>query len=555
MVRHLLFILTLALTSPHEVRTQFPPPATPRPVPVDAVEVDSLWRHAAALAGDAFEGRGTGTPGGMRAARYIAAELARLGLRPLGADAGFLLPVPMHASRPGNASQLIVHRGASLDTLQLGEDYLLAKTGAQTLVPKPVRMVFVGYGIVAPEHDYNDYQNIDVTDAVVVYLSGEPDSDDDRYFSGRRSTLHSNPEMKQRIAFTRGARGSIMLLHPRDEQSRMWHEWRRDYAFTDVSLPISVPSHLSIVLRFDCAAPLFEDSGIVLDDVVRMDAEHRIRSLPLRAQVSFSGVFDEREFTAPNVVGMLPGTDPLLEDSYLLLSAHYDHLGIGPTVRGDSIYNGLVDNALGTAAVIELARVFSHPVFRPRRSLVFLLTTGEEYGLLGSRFYCAQPPVPLFRTIANVNVDGLAVTDTFDDIVGIGSEYSSLRQHLEQTASDLDLTVSDLPDDVTLLEAFSASDQSAFALAGIPSLLLMEGRAYRNLGPEEGFRRFVEWGSTRYHTPFDDVGQPVNREAIAQHARIIAAFVSRVANTFEEPQWTSGSHFINARLQSLAEER
>jgi hypothetical protein len=523
---------------------------------MDALSVDSLWRHAARLADDAFEGRGTGERGGRLAARYLAEELRRIGAVPLDADSSYMQQVPMHGSRPLPRSRLLLaHPEQGEVLLGLGTDYLLYKGGAQTFIPRPLRMVFVGYGIVAPEYDYNDYQNVDVADAIVVFLSGEPESEDPDYFLGRRNTIYSIPEMKQRIAFSRGARGSVMLPLPRSDGAYSWEDWQRIFAFEDVSLPIMVPSHLSALMRLETAATLFDGSGYSLDDVLEMDALHRIRSFPLRTQLSFTGVFDERDFLAPNIVGLLPGSDPMLRDSYLLLSAHYDHLGVGPVVHGDSIYNGFVDNALGTAAVLELARVFSDPGHRPKRSIVLLLTTAEEKGLVGSQYYSAQPMVPLHKTIANVNIDGLAIIDTFDDVVGVGGEYSTLQRHLERIASELGMTVSALPEEVDIMEAFASSDQSAFALAGIPSILLMEGRKYRNLGPEEGFRRFLEWGRTRYHSPFDDTAQPVDRDALLQHLGILAAYVAGVANTFEPPQWIRGSKYINARLQSLAEER
>lgn len=522
---------------------------------MDALSTDSLWRHATILASNEFEGRGTGEPGGARAAEYLVQEFRRLGVSPLGAQGDYRQYVPLHGSRPLPESELIVYHSGKPDTLRLSSDYLLYKSGAQTFTPKPLRLVFVGYGILAPEFDYNDYQNVDVTDAIVVFLSGEPESEDPDYFAGGKNTVYSIPEMKQRIAFSRGARGSVMLPLPRVDGANKWEDWQEIFAFEDVILPISVPSHLSVLMRIESAAQLFDEAGYSLDDVLIMDAQHRIRSFPLRTKLSFTGVFEERDFVSPNIIGVIPGSDPMLRASYLLLSAHYDHLGIGPVLEGDSIYNGLVDNALGTAAVLELARVFSDSVHRPKRSLVLLLTTAEEKGLIGSQFYCSQPLVPLHKTIANINIDGLAIVDTFDDIVGVGGEFSTLQTQLERLATGLDLTVSGLPEQIDIVEAFSSSDQSAFALAGIPSILLMEGHKYRNLGSDEGLRRFIEWGRTRYHSPFDDSAQPVNREALLQHVRVIAAYVQSVANTYEPPQWLSGSKYINARLQSMAEER
>ena len=522
---------------------------------MERLSTDSLLRHAHVLAHDSLGGRGTGTAGERAAAAYIASELARTGIRPAGDDSTWFQQFPLHASLPLAESRLsIVSEGAAHE-LTLWEDYVLYKTGAQTFLPKPLRLVFVGYGIIAPEFDYNDYYNVDVEGAIVVSLSGEPRSEDPDYFNGLWPTIHSIPEMKQRVALSRGARGSITIPLPRDDQGFTWKDWRRIFSFEDVRLPITVPGHLSVLLRRERCDLLFAGSGRSMQDVLRMDSTNTIRSFPLASRAKFSGVFRQRDFLTANVVGVLEGQDPLLKDSYIVLSAHYDHLGRGPAVDGDSIYNGFVDNALGTAAVLELARVLTAEDVMLRRSVVFLLVTGEEKGLLGSQYYCRNPVAPLHRTTANLNVDGLAIIDTFDDVVGVGAEFSTLQTHLLRIAYELGLAVSDLPPEVDIQEAFSRSDQIAFAQVGIPSILIMEGRQYRNIADEEGLRKFIEWGRTHYHRPSDDAQQPVNDEAVRQHATVLLAYLAGLANTYEPPQWVTGARYINARLQSLAEER
>lgn len=554
-MRITLSILLLLLLCPHGLPAQQQLVTSDVQAAMERLSADSLLRHARILAGDAFEGRGTGTRGEHEAARYIARELARFGVLPMGGDSTFLQQFPLHASRPLAESRLRLRVDGAPHELTLWDDYLLYKTGAQTFIPQPLRMVFVGYGIVAPEFDYNDYLNINVENAVVVFLSGEPQSDDPGYFNGSWPSIHSIPEMKQRVALARGARGSITIPLPREEQGFTWEDWRRIFSFEDVRLPITVPGHLSVLLRLERCPLLFAGSRYSLQDVLEMDSLGTVRSFTLDTQICFSGVFRQRDFLAANVVGMLEGRDPLLRDSYVVCSAHYDHLGIGPAADGDSIYNGFVDNALGTAAVLELARVLSAGDVTLRRSIIFLLVTGEEKGLLGSQYYCSNPVVPLHRTVANLNIDGLAIIDTFDDVVGVGGDFSTLQTHLLRIAYELDMSVSDLPPEVDIQDAFSRSDQIAFAQVGIPSILVMEGTQYRNLPPGEGFARFIEWGRRHYHMPSDDPDQPVDDAAVQQHAAVLLAYLAGLANTYEPPQWVTGARYINARLQSLAEER
>jgi len=437
---------------------------------------------------------------------------------------------------------------------ELGKDYVLYNSGAQTFVPRPVPLVFVGYGIIAPEFDYNDYQALDVEGKIVVLLSGEPPSSDANYFDGSRPTAYSYPEVKQRLATSRGARGSIMIPNPREETGRDWRYWRQQFAFEDVTLLYNVTANLSVLMAPAAAEKLFDDAPVSLEQVYEMDETNNIRSFSLKAAASFRGNFQQRDFVAANVIGMIEGVDPQLKDSYAIISAHYDHLGIGPAVEGDSIYNGVFDNAIGVAAVLEIARAFSLSA-TPKRSVIFLFLTGEEKGLLGATYYVDHPVAPLHKTVANVNVDGVALFDTFNDIGGVGGEFSTLSDALQQTVSDLRIRVSTIPPVFAGSGSFTRSDQIVFARAGIPAILLMEGSDYRHTSRPEGVKRMIEWGEHIYHSPFDDLQQPMNFVAAQQHVEILLAFCRLLAESASAPEWKTGAPFINARLRSIAEKR
>ena len=338
---------------------------------------DKIMAHTTYLGSDQLEGRGTGRKGGALAATYLAEEMRAMGLQPVGDDRSFFQRIPMQGSFPLASSRLQISRGRKSWQFSLGHDYLLYEMGSQTHIPQPVPLVFAGYGVVAPEYDYNDYQDIDVEGAVVVVLDGEPLSEDPQWFEGVRPTIHSLPKLKQRIAASRGALGCIVIPTSR-EDNRPWSYWVTTFEFEHVVLPYQVPANLSLLWNPAKAEILFQGARYSFDQVLAMDSGGLTRSFSLQTRISFQGRFREREFTAVNVSGLLPGSDPLLRDSFLIVSAHYDHLGIGPPLKGDTIYNGVVDNALGVGAVMEMARVFKGLTRPPRRSILFLLLTGKK---------------------------------------------------------------------------------------------------------------------------------------------------------------------------------
>jgi Zn-dependent M28 family amino/carboxypeptidase len=235
-----------------------------------------------------------------------------------------------------------------------------------------------------------------------------------------------------------------------------------------------------------------------------------------------------------------------------VVSAHYDHLGRGPEVAGDTIYNGVVDNALGVAGVLEIARVLAESGRRPRRPVIFLFTTGEEHGLLGSQFFLDHPPLPVGRMVANVNLDGLAFNAAFADLIGVGAELSTLGPTLERVAKGLGLALAPAPEAFLDSESFARSDQQIFAERGVPAILVNEGFSWRGRSRDEAIRATLRWLREVYHSPADDLEQPLDWEAARQHAGVLAAFVYAVADEVEEPSWRPGAPFAYERMLSRA---
>jgi hypothetical protein len=504
------------------------------------------------LADDSLEGRGTGTRGEHLAASYIAAEFQKYGLKPAGTGNSFFQNIPMHGSTPLPSSELIVYNNFRSSALQLSSDYLLYKSGQQTFTPVPLQLVFVGFGITAPEYDYNDYHEIDVEGKIVVFLDGEPESDNIDFFNAEAPTIYSYPISKQRLALSRGAAGSIIIPV---NKNLNWTKNIQDFSFEDVNLAYSASNNLSIMINPDIASILFEDSEFSFSKVLQMKEEKKITSFALNTKLSFRGNYIQRDFVAKNIVGMVEGSDSDLKDNYLLISAHYDHLGTGPVINGDSIYNGALDNAIGVSVLLELAKNFASLNIHPKRSIIFLALTGEEKGLLGSIYYTDNPVVPLYKSIANINIDGIALFRDFLSVVGVGSGYSTLNKYLTDAASKFGIIVEDIPPEFNQFEAFNQSDQLSFASAGIPSILVLEGLKNKNKTKDEVSNAFINYIVNRYHSPQDDLNLDIDFIAATQHAKLIFDFAFSLLNNEEVPEWNSGSPYINARLRSIAEKK
>ncbi len=521
----------------------------------DLISKDSIKNHIEILGSDEFEGRGTGQQGGRKAALYLAKHFENYGLKKIGDNNSYFQLIPMHSNKPLKESELVFYKENETAKLELFDDYVLFKTGGQTFIPSPLEMMFAGYGIIAPEYDYNDYTELDVENKIVVVLDGEPLSENPNFFNANFKTVYSNPESKIRLAFSRGARGIIIIPNPMKDNFFNWQNIKQQFLFDDISLAYFASSILGVIMNPEKSEMLFKNSPFSLNDVFKMDLNGKIKSFPLSTKLSFDGKFIGKDFISNNVIGLLEGSDSKLKDEYLIVSAHYDHLGIGTPVKGDSIYNGVFDNAAGSAALLEICRVISLMDAKPKRSILFTLLTGEEHGLLGSTYYTDRPVVPLYKTVANINIDGLASFDEFNSVIGIGQKYSTLSKYLNETAKSNGLSVVSIPSIFETSEAFNRSDQIAFAKAGVPSILILEAPDYKNLTEEEGIERIIRFQELIYHTPFDDLSLSINYDAALQHVKFLTQFIINVANSDSVPEWNDNSPFINARLRSKAEKR
>jgi hypothetical protein len=520
---------------------------------------DSFMRHLNFLGNDLFEGRAPGTLGGNLAAKYTALEFDYLKLKPVADNDSYYQNIPFHSFKPLYTSQLKLIVDNNVIDLNLNSDYLLYQSGESTFLIRPVPLVFVGYGISAPEFNYDDYKDIDVEGKIVVMIEGEPishdpehlDGDYASYFDGDYPTIYSVPEAKQRIALSKGAKGTIIIPLPRENNTQFWNSQTNIFSFATLMLASTPSTSLDLLFNPDRANLLFSGSNYSLDSIYMFHRNLKMKSFNLSTKLTFKGDFLHRDFVSPNIIGLLEGSDPVLKNSYVIVSAHYDHLGIGPAVNGDSIYNGVFDNAVGVAGLLEIARNFSEKHFTNKRSLLFILTTAEESGLLGSYYYTQNPIVPLYKTIASINIDGIAAFDNFKSIIGVGTEYSTLGMYLEKIAGERKLIIRNIPPEFASFGAYAKSDQHSFAKAGIPSLLISEGLDYVNLRKEEGLNMMINYSTNIYHTPSDDLHQKICYDAVAQHLEVIASMIELLAIDERTPEWLNNSPFVHARNYSV----
>jgi Peptidase family M28 len=498
--------------------------------------------HLNYLGSDLFQGRGTGTIGGELAAKYIALYLNKYELLPMGYENTFYQYIPMHGTKPKDDSEIIIIN-KNHSSLKIKKDFQFFHIDGRIFAPNPIPMVFVGYGISAHEFGYDDYANVDVEGKVVLYLEGEPISENSEFFNGMLPTNYSFADTKQKIALSKGAVGTIQIPSFSCRSEADWEKISQEFYFEDITLAYLPTPLLSILLNPKSASIIFNNSLYSFDSIMEMSKTQNLKSFELQTQLILKPKSVRRDFVSSNVVGFISGNDQELRNEYIVISAHYDHLGIGLPVMADSIYNGVLDNAIGVSALLELAKIISENSASFKRSVIFLFVTGEEKGLLGSSYFIENPPIPINNIVANINVDGLAVIDVFNSIVGVGAEFSSLNNSLHKVAASNNLRVDKIPSEFDSFESFLHSDQLAFALAGIPSILISDGIDYVNYSREEALHKWQYYINKKYHTPFDDLNQSINYKAVNKHIKILYDFILEVANNKSKIEWNSMAPF------------
>jgi Zn-dependent M28 family amino/carboxypeptidase len=520
-----------------------------------AISENSLRADIKYLSDDLLEGRGTGARGGELAAKYIAARMEELGLKGAGQRGSFFQPVSLVGVKADPKTTLTVSSGGKRESFKFAEEFV-AFTGAQTEnVSVDAEMVFVGYGIDAPEQKWNDYKGgaDDYRGKVLVMMVNDPPAtpSEPGLFGGRALTYYGRWTYKFEEAARRGAAG-VILIHTDESAGYPWSvvrtsngSWRFDIARNDNDR--SPYLKMRSWVTNDTARKIMGVAGQDLEELRRRAAARDFQPVKLNAKASIDLRSEVKRVESMNVAGILPGRDARLRDEYVIYSAHWDHLGIGePNKRGDNIYNGAVDNASGVASVLGIAEALAKlpAQERPRRSVMFLFPTAEEQGLLGAEWYSRHPLVPLNKTAANVNLDSMNILGRTNDFIPLGAERSSLRRVVEMVARDRNLKVQ--PDQRPEQGSFYRSDHFPFAKVGVPSISLKEGTDFAGRPQGWGEQQFKAYNTANYHQPSDEYSDTWNFEGMIQEAAIGLEIGRRIADMDELPRFNPDDEFSKA---------
>ena len=495
------------------------------------------------LADDLLEGREAGTRGYDLAAHYVAQRLRSMGLEPAGENGSYFQEVPLYRSirRQEGARFSIAYPDRTLE-LAFQKDYLPGHdfTAEKFLVTAP--LVFVSQAVVAPELDQDDLAGLDLRGKIAVVLSNAPSR-----FDNNQRAFYSSGREKLAALNARGVVGVVWISDPDREAKRPWEQgaanWQRpamkirpaDGGILDGYANIQAQASLSVA----AARKLFVGSKYSADEVFEMLKSDALKSFELPVSVTIAGQNSISTLTSRNVVARLPGTDSLLRNEHVVFSAHLDHVGIGAEVNGDKIYNGALDNALGVSVMLDVARQMSQARAN-RRSGLFLAVTAEEKGLLGSQYFSEYPTVSADSIVANINMDMPVILTELTDVIALGTQHSSLKDAVEQSAQTVGVSLSEdpFPEEVF----FVRSDQYSFIRKGIPALA-MDGGIDSASSVEDGKKTMMDFLANHYHQPSDSVALPIHYPSVAKLARLNAEIAWRVANADERPRWNEGDFF------------
>ena len=506
-----------------------------------ALSSNVLRAHTEFLADDALQGRAPGTHGGELARKYLASQFLRLGLQPAGDSGTYFQRVPIISLTPTPSLSVTA---PSRTPLEWKEDYVLWSMRNEPNVGVQGPAVFVGYGIVAPEVNWNDYAGLDARGKIVVALVNDPGLQDSTLFRGKIMTYYGRWTYKIEEARRQGAAG-LLLVHTTESATYPWTTVLSGWTGPQLRLE-SPPGSLVLAgwLQERTAARLFQLGKKDLRALTTAASKRGFRPVPLGITLGGSVRSTVRRTETANVLGRWPGRGPLAREG-VLIGGHYDGYGIGAPVKGDSVYNGAEDNASGTAAVLAAAEAFVRSGVRTARSLIFVGFAAEESGLIGSQALADNPPIPLADVAAILNLDVMNLYGRTRDVSALGLDQSTLGQAFRaaSAAEGLQLTSNE---EALLRGAYFRSDHFPLARAGVPGISVENGSIYVGKPPGFGKQQKDKYIADRYHQPSDEILPWFTYEGAVQQLRVTVRTAVTVANAAEQPQWAAGSEFRQA---------
>ena len=518
---------------------------------LDAINKQTLRAHISFLGDDLLGGRAPGSVGSALAQRYIASQMQILGLKPGIEDSSYYQKFNMIEINIKPEMQLRIS-GKDRDLKLKYYDEFVAFPGVQKdkIQIKDAELVFVGYGIQASEYKWDDFKDVNVQGKVLLIMNNDPDTGDPKIFGGKARLYYGRWSYKYEQAARMGAIGAI-IIHTAPSAGYPWKVVQASWSGKQFELPQSRESSLIYKgwITEDVAYRIAQLGGKNLD-TLRLAAEKRdFKPLSLGVTVNGNLSANYRTIKATNVLGMIPGSDPELRKQAVIFTAHYDHLGIGKSVNGDSIYNGALDNASGVASILTLAKTFSQLDKLPRRSLVFIALDGEESGLLGSQYYKDNSYFQPKEIAANINIDGANIWGKTRDIVIIGSGKSTIDELVKEVAETQGRIV--MPDLMPENGYFYRSDQFNFAKIGVPALYLERGKDF--IGKPEGWgKKTIEnWIATYYHQPSDEYDPNWDLSGQIEDLILVFQVAYRLANDKKMQSWLPGDEFEAIRQKTI----
>jgi Zn-dependent M28 family amino/carboxypeptidase len=516
---------------------------------MQTINPDHIRWHVRYLSHDLLEGRGTGQRGGDIAAEYIATQFAEYGLKPAGDNGTYLQKVPLVGITSLSETQfsLVPKQGAAMHLKPLDE-YVAVDQTQQEHSDVDAEIVYVGYGIEAPEYNWDDYKGVDVSGKVLLMLVNEPPSDDPKFFKGKALTYYGRWMYKYEEALRKGAVG-VILIHKEDMASYPWEVVRNSNSGEKSYLKVEGPAlKVASWVQLEVARKLAAASGMDLEKMMADARTREFHPVSLGAKLKAHMVSKVRNFESNNVIAELPGSNRKMKDEAVLYTAHYDHLGIRPEMAGDNIYNGAADNATGCGILLEVARAYSVAREHPGRSIIFAAVTAEEQGLLGSEYLGKHPPVAAGKIALDLNYDDVQPLGAAEEVEVSGAERTTFYPWVQATAKEFRLAIR--PDARPEAGHYYRSDHFSLARVGIPSFSINEGMKFKGHDEAWGLAQNKEYTEKRYHQPSDEYHPEMDFTGDAAMARFGFALGWEAASFTKLIGWQKGDEFEAMRVKS-----